>query len=84
LPELRRRLVAEREKQLRQIKARDELRPKIGEETEKMIKKVDAEKKSKGERWKSRLQIFAAVLTPVIALTVQLILPLAGVSLGPV
>lgn len=75
-------LRAEREKQLKQIKARDELRPPIGEETDRRIEDVDKEKKSKGEKWKSRLQTFAAVLTPVIALTVHLILPLAGVSIG--
>ncbi|KAF2463833.1 uncharacterized protein BDR25DRAFT_297417 [Lindgomyces ingoldianus] len=76
------RLAAQREKQLRQIRARDELRAKIGEETEKAIEEVDNNKKRKREKWKSRLQIFAAALGPVIALTVNLILPLAGVKVG--
>ena len=75
-------LDAQREKQLKQIKARDALRPKIGEETEQRIKEVNRDQNSKGERWKSKLQVFAAVLSPVIALTVHFILPLAGVSVA--
>jgi hypothetical protein len=71
----------ERQKQIKQMKSREALRPKIVEETDKSIKEVDKEKRSKGESWKNRLQIFAAVLTPIIAITAQFILPLVGVSL---
>ena len=75
-------LRAERQKQLKQIKSRDALRPKIVEETDRSIGEADRERRARGERWKSRLQIFATILSPIIAVTVHFILPLAGVSLG--
>jgi hypothetical protein len=62
-----------------QMKSREAFRPKIVGETDKNIKGADKEKQSEGESWKTRLQIFAAVLTPMIAITAQSFLPLIGV-----
>jgi hypothetical protein len=82
LQRLNSQLTIERQKQIKQMKSRDALRPKIVEETDKSIEEANKEKQTKGERWKTRLQIFAAILSPIIAITASFILPLAGVSLG--
>ncbi|KAH8725386.1 P-loop containing nucleoside triphosphate hydrolase protein [Phaeosphaeriaceae sp. PMI808] len=55
-------LRVERNKQLKQIRARDVLGQKVGEETKKTVEQVKKEKRARGERWKSRLELFAEVL----------------------
>ncbi|KAJ4301515.1 hypothetical protein N0V90_003608 [Kalmusia sp. IMI 367209] len=51
---LERQLKAQREKQLRQLKARDELKAKIDEETEEKIQEVKSASQSRGEKWKTK------------------------------
>lgn len=58
----------EKARNLRQKTSMEALRPNPAQETEKEIKKVTKEKKTKGEKWKSRLQIFAAVLQSSLAI----------------
>ncbi|KAH6629362.1 hypothetical protein C7974DRAFT_185147 [Boeremia exigua] len=78
---LRREQDKEREKQLKQMKSIDALRPKIFEETGERIEEVDSQGRARGQR-KSKLQIFVSVLGMITGLTFSLILPLAGVSIG--
>lgn len=58
----------EKARNLRQKTSRKALRPRIAQETDMEIKKMTKEKKSKGEKWKSRLQIFAMVLGPMLSI----------------
>ncbi|KAH7385572.1 P-loop containing nucleoside triphosphate hydrolase protein [Phaeosphaeria sp. MPI-PUGE-AT-0046c] len=67
-----------RQKQIKQMKSRDALRPKLAEETDKSIKEADQVKRTKGERWRNRLQIFVTVLSPIVGIAAHFLIPLAG------
>jgi uncharacterized membrane protein YdbT with pleckstrin-like domain len=79
--QLRTQLKEQRDMQLKHMVARDELRHRIADETDEEIAKADEAKKREGGKWKSKLQVFAAVIGPVVALVVQVVFPLAGVQL---
>lgn len=66
-------LKVERQKQIKQMKSREALRPKLAEETNESIKEADRENRSKGEKWKTRLQIFVAVLSPIVGIAAHLL-----------
>jgi len=57
-------------------KRRDKMKKKLGKEI-----KDDLTKKTKSEKWKDRMSIFASVLGLAISATVNLVLPLAGVAI---
>ncbi|OAL03081.1 hypothetical protein IQ06DRAFT_218284 [Phaeosphaeriaceae sp. SRC1lsM3a] len=78
LRKLEAQLEIKRQKQIKQLKSRDALRPKLVEETDRSIKEADNAKRTKGERWRNRLQIFVAVLSPMIGIAAHFLLPLAG------
>lgn len=75
---LKAQLKVERQKQIKQVKSRDALRPKLAEETNESIKEADRDKRTKGERWRNRLQIFVAVLSPIVGIAAHFLMPLAG------
>lgn len=78
LRQLRRELDRERNRQIKNIRSREALQPKIFEETGDRIEEADKENKEKGQK-KTRLQIFARVLGTITTITFSIILPLAGV-----
>lgn len=66
--QLQKELKKEREKHVKQRDSRGALRPKIVQETDEKIVEVKKDQKSKGDKWKSRLRIFAMVLGPLISI----------------
>ncbi|KAF2675109.1 P-loop containing nucleoside triphosphate hydrolase protein [Microthyrium microscopicum] len=66
------------ERRERDVRSRDRLKSKPARE---LAPQIEQAKNARLEKWRNRVQIFAALLGLAITATVQLILPLAGVAI---